>query len=145
VTVDIRLTDDIDAAVQRIEGGAEHLVAQLAMRVRDVAKGNLHVGYGVDTGAMQESISAVTSEGSDYADHVANAAEMNPRAQFAPEPQLEGPLEAFTVVPVDYAAHNEFGGRNPAIPFLTPAMELVASHADDIAREVFDLEGVHRS
>lgn len=145
MSVDIRLTDNIDAAIERIEGGAEHLVAQLAMRVRDVAKDNLHVGYGVDTGAMQESISAVTSEGSDYAEHVANAAGMNPKAEFAPEPALSGPLEAYTVVPVNYAAHNEYGGANPARPFLTPAVALVASEADNIAREVFDLEGVHRA
>lgn len=145
MSVDIRLTDDIDAAIERIQGGAEHLIAQLAMRVRDVAKDNLHVGYGVDTGAMQESISAVTSEGSDYAEHVANAAEMNPKAEFAPEPQLSGPLEAYTVVPVNYAAHNEYGGANPAKPFLTPAVALVASEADNIAREIFDLEGVHRA
>jgi hypothetical protein len=145
VSVDIRLTDDIDAAIERIQGGAEHLVAQLAMRVADVAKDNLHVGYGVDTGAMQESVSAVTSEGSDYAEHVANAAEMNPKAEFAPEPQLSGPLEAYTVVPVNYAAHVEYGGANPAQPFFTPALELVASEADNIARESFDIEGIHRT
>jgi hypothetical protein len=145
VSIDIRLTDNIDAEIERIEGGAEHLVAQLAMRARDFAKDNLHVGYGVDTGAMQESISAVTSEGSDYAEHVANAAEMNPKAEFAPEPALSGPLEAYTVVPVNYAAHNEYGGASPAQPFLTPAVALVAAEADNIAREVFDLEGIHRT
>jgi hypothetical protein len=89
VSVEIRLTDNIDAEIERIEGGAEHLVAQLAMRVRDVAKDNLHVGYGVDTGAMQDA--------------------------------------------------------NPAQPFFTPALELVASEADNIARESFDLEGIHRT
>jgi hypothetical protein len=145
VSVDIRLTDNIDAEIERIEGGTEHLIAQLAMRVRDVAKDNLHVGYGVDTGAMQESISAVTSEGSDYAEHVANAAGMNSKAEFAAEPALNGPLEAYTVVPVNYAAHVEYGGANPAQPFFTPALELVASEADNIARESFDLEGIHRT
>lgn len=141
MAVDITLSGDIDAAIARIEKGAEHFVAQLAMRTRDVAKDNLHVGYGVDTGAMQESISAVTSEGSDYAEHVANAADMNPKAEFAPEPELSGPDEAYVVVPVHYAAHVEYGGAGAAQPFLTPAFELVASQADNIAKESFNLEG----
>lgn len=137
--VDVHLTDILDQTIRKIEGGAEHFTAQLAMRIRDVAKDNLHVGYGVDTGAMQESVSAVTSEGSDYAQHRAAASEMNPDARFADEPALSGPLEAYAVVPVHYAALVELGGRNAAQPFLTPAVEHVASQAENIALEVFDL------
>jgi hypothetical protein len=137
---DITLSDGIDAAVRAIEGGAQHFVAQMAMRIRDVAKDNLHVGYGVDTGAMQESVSAVTAEGSDYTEHVAAAAEMNPKAVFADEVQISGPYEAAVQVPVDYAAANEFGTVNRhANPFLIPAAEHARSQADNIARESFDL------
>lgn len=129
----------MSSAISAIEGGTEHFIAQLAMRMRDVAKDNLRVGYGVDTGAMQESISAVTSEGSDFAEHVAAAAGMNPDAHFAAEPTLSGSGEAVVIVPVHYAALVELGGRNAAQPFLTPAVELVASQAENIAKESFDL------
>lgn len=140
MAVDVQLSDTMAETIAKIEGGAAHFIAQLAMRVRDTYKDNLHVGYGVDTGAMQESASAVTSEGSDYGQHVAAAAAMNPLAQFAPEPQLADRFEAATVVPVHYAALFEFGGGNsPAHPALVPAVELVASQADNIALEVFDI------
>lgn len=144
MATDIQLTDQTAAVIAAIDKGAEHFVAQIAMRIRDTAKDNLHVGYGVDTGAMQQSISAITSEGSDYGENVAAAAGMNPKAVFAPEPALGGPHEAAVVVPVDYAGHVEFGGANPAQPFLTPAVELVASQAENIAKEAFDLEGSMR-
>lgn len=138
--VDIVLTDFTLDAIAMLEKGAEHFIAQLAYHIEDAAKDNLHVGYGVDTGAMQQSISAVTSEGSHYANNVAAAVEMNPKAVFAPEEPLSGSLEAAVQVPVDYAAHNEYGTvRRAATPFLTPAVELVTSRAEDIAREVFDV------
>lgn len=139
MAADIVLTDFTADAIATLENGAEHFVAQLAMRIRDVAKDNLRVGYGVDTGAMQQSISAVTSEGSDYAANVAAASGMNPKAEFAPEATLDGPLDAAVQVPVDYAAYVELGtSRMAAQPFLTPAVELVASQAENIAREVFN-------
>lgn len=136
---DLTLSDTTLEAIGTLEKGMEHFIAQLAFRIEDTAKDNLHVGYGVDTGAMQQSISAVTSEGSHYAANVASAAGMNPSAEFAPEPTLTGPLEAAVVVPVGYSGYIEFGGANPAMPFLTPAVELVISQADNIAREVFDV------
>lgn len=138
---EIVLSDFTQQATQTIEHGVEHFIAQMAMRIRDVAKDNLHVGYGVDTGAMQESISAITSEGSDYAEHVGAASGMNPEADFAPEVALEDDYSAAVQVPVHYAAFVELGtSRGPAQPFLTPAVELVAAQADNIAREVFDVQ-----
>jgi hypothetical protein len=140
VAVEITLSDFTRQAIATLEKGAEHFTAQLAYRIEDVAKLNLHVGYGVDTGAMQQSISAVTSEGSHYAENVAAAAGMNPKAEFAPEVELDGPLDAAVQVPVDYAAYIELGtSRAVAMPFLTPAVELVMSQTENIAREVFDV------
>lgn len=136
---DIRFSDETARVIAAIEHGTEHFVAQLATRIRDTAKDNLHVGYGVDTGAMQQSISAVTSEGSDYGGNVDAAAGMNPTAAFAPEPSLSGPFEAAVAVPVGYAALFELGGAGPAHPFFVPAVELVAVRAEEIAKEAFDL------
>lgn len=141
---DITLTDDTARVIAGIEKGAEHFIAQVAVRIRDTYRDNLRVGYGVDTGAMQQSASAVTSEGSDYGENVAAAAGMNPKAAFAPEPVLSGPMEANVIVPVDYAGHFEFGGAGPAHPALVPAVEIVAARAEDIAKEAFDLEGSMR-
>lgn len=137
---EIGFSDFTAAAIASIEKGAEHYVAQLAYRIEDVAKESLHVGYGVDTGAMQQSISAITSEGSHYEANVSAAADMNPQAEFAEEMALAGPMESAVQVPVGYAAHNELGTAHmAATPFLTPAVELVIASADDIAREVFDV------
>jgi hypothetical protein len=134
------LSDFTLQAIATLERGLEHFIAQLAFRIEDVAKGNLRVGYGVDTGAMQQSISAVTSEGSHYSANVAAAAEMNPEAQFAPEAALANELEAAVQVPVDYAAYVELGtSRMHAQPYLTPAIELVMSQTENIARESFDV------
>jgi hypothetical protein len=140
VATDIVLSDATMEAVATLENGVEHFLAQVAFRIRDVAKDNLRVGYGVDTGAMQQSISAITSEGSDYGANVAAAASMNPTARFAPEVSLGGPFEAAVQVPVDYAGPNEYGTvSRGASPFMTPAVEHVISQADNIAREVFDV------
>jgi hypothetical protein len=144
VATDIRFSLETARAIAAIEQGAEHFVAQIAARIRDTAKDNLHVGYGVDTGAMQQSVSAVTFEGSDYGGNVASAAGMNPKAAFAPEPSLSGPFEAAVAVPVGYAALFELGGAGPAHPFFVPAVELVAARAEDVAKEAFDLEGSMR-
>jgi hypothetical protein len=140
VPSEITLTDFTRQAIATLDNGIEHFIAQFAFRIEDVAKTNLYVGYGVDTGAMQQSISAVTSEGSHYAENANAAAQMNPKAIFAPEVQLESPYDAVVQVPVDYAGHVEMGGVNRApMPFLTPAVELVMSQAENIAREVFDV------
>lgn len=141
---DITLTDETARVIAGLEHGMEHFVAQVAVRIRDAYRDTLRVGYGVDTGAMQQSASAVTSEGSDYAANVAAAAGMNPDATFGPEPTLSGPFEASVAVPVDYAGHFEFGGAGPAHPALVPACEIVASQAENIAKEAFDLEGSMR-
>lgn len=135
---EISFSDFTASAIASIEKGAEHYVAQMAYRIEDVAKDTLHVGYGVDTEAMRTSISAITSEGSHYQANVEAAAAMNPKATFAGEVELGGPMEAAVQVPVDYAGHNELGTAHmAATPFLTPAVELVIASAEDIAREVF--------
>lgn len=140
VPTDVTLSDFTGAATETLEHGLEHFIAQLAFRIEDTYKATLHVGYGVDTGAMQQSASAVTSEGSHYAENVAAAAEMNPKAEFAPEPTMSGPFEAAVIMPVHYAAAFEFGGAvTPAHPALVPAIETVISQANNIAREVFDV------
>lgn len=140
MATDITFSDFTEQAIATIEHGLEHFIAQMAFRIEDTYRDTLHVGYGVDTGAMQQSASAVTSEGSHYSENVPAAAEMNPKAVFADEPVLSDRFEAVVIVPVHYAAAFEFGGAHtPAHPAFVPAVEHVISQADNIAREVFDV------
>lgn len=132
---DITLSDTLAEAISALEGGVDHFVSALALEIARRAKDNAHV----ITGAMQASITVVTSEGSYYGESVALAAALNPKATFAPEEQV-GPGQAAVQVPVNYAAFEEFGtSHQSAHPFLTPAVESVAADADSIARAVFGL------
>lgn len=133
---DIQISDSTAAAIAQIQHGMdlylEALVDDALARFQD----NVHVV----TGAMQASGSVITAYGSDYAEHVAAAAKLNPAAEFAPEAHAE-PGEAVLQVPIGYAAFEEFGtsGR-PAHPALVPAIEATAANAEQIARKVFDIE-----
>lgn len=135
MATDITLSDFTAEAISALEGGAEHFIEAVATAIRDEFQGNVHV----ITGAMQASASVVTANGSDYAENVAKAAALNPKAEFAPEEQV-GRGEAVVQVPVGYAAWEEFGNsRRPGHPALVPAVESVVANADAIAREVFGL------
>jgi HK97 gp10 family phage protein len=130
---DITLSDNTSAVLDALEGGAEHFIEALATAIRDQFQSNVHV----ITGAMKASASVITPNGSDYAEHVAAAAALNPNAEFAPEEQV-GPGEAIVQVPVNYAGYEEFGTiHQSAHPALVPAVESVVANADAIAREVF--------
>lgn len=134
---EITLRDSTAEAVAGLEGGIDHFLAALVTEMRDRFQDNVHV----ITGAMKASASVVTPEGSDYAEHVAAAAALNPKASFAPE-AVVGPQEAILQVPVDYAAYEELGTRyRPAHPALIPAVESTVADSDQIARKVFGLDG----
>jgi HK97 gp10 family phage protein len=136
VSVEIRVSDNIAQAIQQIEHGADLFIEALADHVVDEFRSNVHMV----TGAMKASASVVTAHGSDYAENVARAAALNPKAEFAPEEHVQ-PGEAVVQVPVGYAAFEEFGtSQRAAHPALVPAMETVAARAEAIAREVFDLQ-----
>lgn len=135
MAAEITLTDFTAEAIAGIEGAAGHFIEALATSIRDEFQTNAHV----ITGAMQASASVVTASGSDYGEHVAAAAALNPKAEFAPQEQV-GPGEAVVQVPVNYAAYEELGTINrPAHPALIPAVESTIASADTIAREVFGL------
>lgn len=135
MAAEITLADNTAQALASLEGGAEHFIEALATSIRDQFQASAHV----ITGAMQASASVVTAGGSDYGEHVAAAAALNPKAEFAPEEQV-GPGEAVVQVPVNYAAYEELGtAHRPAHPALVPAVELTIASADTIAREVFGL------
>lgn len=135
MAVEITLSDNIAEAIAGIQHGADLFVEAIADRAAVHFRDNVHV----ITGAMQASASVVTAHGSDYGANVAAAAALNPKAEFAPEAQA-GPGEAILQVPVGYAAFEEFGTSGRAAhPALVPAVELAASEADAIAREVFGL------
>lgn len=132
---EISLSDNTAAAIAQIEHGADLFVEAVAERIAERFRDSVHV----QTGAMQASASVITAHGSDYAEHVAAAAVLNPKADFAPEAPV-GPSEAIVQVSVGYAAHEEFGtSRRGAHPALVPAVESVAAEADAIAREIFEL------
>lgn len=133
---EIQLSDNIASAIAQIEHGADLYVEALADATRDEFQSNVHV----ITGAMRASASVVTAYGSDYAEHVASAAALNPKAEFAPEiPAGRG--EANVQVPVDYAGFEELGtSHRPAHPALVPAVETTAARAETIAREVFNIQ-----
>lgn len=132
---DIVLTDFTRDAIATLEGGSDRLIEVYATWIRDEFQSNVHV----ITGAMQASASVVTANGSDYAENVAKAAALNPKAEFAPQEQV-GPGEAVVQVPVSYAAYEEFGTVHQAAhPALVPSVEYVVSRADLIARQVFGL------
>jgi hypothetical protein len=136
VSVEIRISDEMASAIEGLQDGAQAFVEALAEHARDEFRGNVHVV----TGAMQASASVVTAHGSDYAEHVAAAAALNPKATFAPEEHVE-PGAAVVQVPVNYAAYEELGAAGRAAhPALIPAVESTAARAEQIAREVFDLE-----
>jgi hypothetical protein len=133
VAAEVTLSDNIAEAIEAIEGGTDHFLAALVTEARDRFQSGVHV----ITGAMRESASVVTTEGSDYAEHVAAAAALNPKAEFASEAGI-GPHEAVLQVPVNYAAYEEFGTvHRPAHPALVPAIESTVADADAIAKRAF--------
>lgn len=133
MSVEIRISDEMATAIEGLQDGAQAFVEALAEHARDEFRGNVHVV----TGAMQASASVVSAMKSDYAENVAQAKELNPKAEFAPEEQpARG--EAVVQVPVGYAAFEEFGtAHRPAHPALVPAIEATAAHAESIARDFF--------
>lgn len=122
--LDVQVTlGDLGPLQAALRARAAALVAKAALDIEAAAKQRAPV----DTGALKNSISAVTINGSDYDANVAAAQGLNPEAQIAAAPQPADELEAFVVVPVHYAAYQEFGTVHmPAQPFLTPAIEAVA-------------------
>ena len=133
ITLSVNTTD----AISNLEGGVDHFLTALVTEMRDRFEDNVHVV----TGAMKASASVVTPEGSDYAEHVAAAAALNPEASFAQEAAV-GPHEAIVQVPVNYAGWEEFGNRfRPGHPALIPAVESTVADADAIAQKVFGLNG----
>src|SRR5438105_1843376 len=132
---EIQLTVATAQALSEIQGAADRFVAELAYRIRDQFRDNVHV----ITGAMRASASVVTMDESDFAANVAAAAALNPKATFADEVQV-GPGEAVVQVPAGYSAFEELGTvHRPAHPALVPAVETVVAQADAIARELFGL------
>lgn len=114
---------DLGPLQAALRARAAELVAKAAFDIEAVAKQLAPV----DTGALKNSISAVTAAGSDYDANVGIAQGLNPQAQIAAAPEPADELEAFVVVPVHYAAYLEYGTVHmPAQPFLTPAVEAVA-------------------
>jgi hypothetical protein len=135
MAADVTLSDNIAEAVQALEGGVDHFLAALVTEARDRFQSGVHV----ITGAMRESASVVTPEGLDYAQHVAAAAALNPRADFATEATI-GAHEAVLQVPVGYAGYEELGTvHRPAHPALIPAIESTVADADQIAKRAFGL------
>jgi hypothetical protein len=135
VPVEIKLSDNIDAAVSEIEHGADLFLQALAEATRGRFQDNVHV----NSGATSASASVITAHGSDYAESVGRAAALNPKANFAPEATVR-PQEAIVQVPIGYAAIDELGtSRRAGRPALLPACESVAADAENIAREVFKL------
>lgn len=133
VSVTVRTTEAIDT----LNGNVDHFLTALVTEMRDRFRDNVHVV----TGAMKASGSVVTPDGSDYAENVAAAAELNPAATFAPEADV-GPHEAIVQVPVGYAGFEELGTvHQPAHPALLPAIESTLADADQIARRIFGLDG----
>ncbi len=122
-SLDVQITlSGLDRLEQAVRERAAALIAKAAFDIEAAAKQLAPV----DTGALKNSISAVTAQGSDYDANVAAAAGLNPKAQIAAAPQPSDELEAFVVAPMEYAAYQEYGTRfMPAQPFLTPAVEAV--------------------
>lgn len=132
-SVEISLSDNIEAAVAEVQGGADLFVEALAEEARERFRHSVHVR----TGATGASASIITEHGSDYGANVAAAAALNPKAAFAPEAHA-GPGQAILQVPIAYAAIGELGSSHrAAAPALLPAVESVASDAESIAREHF--------
>lgn len=132
---EIALRDTTAEAIAGLDGAVDHFLAAMVTEMRDRFQSEVHV----ITGAMRASGSVVTPEGSDYAEHVAEAAALNPTASFAPEATI-GEHEAVVQVPVDYAAYEELGTTvRPGHPALIPAIESTVADAEAIARRVFGL------
>jgi hypothetical protein len=135
VSIQITLSEPTTDAIAQMQHGADLYAEALADEARDRFRDRAHV----ITGAMRQSASVITAYGSDYAENVGRAAELNPAANFASEMHAERG-EALVQVPVGYAAFEEFGtSRRPAHPALVPAVESVAADAEAIARRVFNL------
>jgi HK97 gp10 family phage protein len=78
----------------------------------------------VDTGALRESIYAVTDTQSEYGMAAAHAQALRPEIVPLEPIQPVGPYEAGVGIAAPYWLYLEFGTMNrPARPFLTPAVE----------------------
>lgn len=128
----------------RMRKKASQIVRRTAHDIEAKAKATLVEGYGVDTGALKNSIYTVTHAESNYSQNMAKARDRYRTKHSEPFPgldEVEGQeeFEAAVAVGAAYGAYVELGTyKQAAKPYLVPAAEVTRPVFEAAMKKLLD-------